>query len=149
MTTNTSNTQINEQLLSAILDRLIPAIDDLPSAGQLGLEAEIVRLSGQQKRFRGIFEKAMSTFGTDNPAFESLDGSAQDDAIRAFESTYSELFDSLITISYIVYYKDERVHKRIGWSGRTPQPDGNEMEPWDESVLSNVRKREPFWRKTE
>ena len=39
------------------------------------------------------------------------------------------------------------VHKRIGWDGQPPQPQGYEMDPWDESVLENARKREPFWRK--
>ena len=146
MTTNTSNINIDKNLLAAILDRLIPAVDDLPSAGQMELPGEIVRLSGQQARFQKIFVNAMEAFATANPDFASLTGAEQDDATRAFESDSPELFDSLLTISYIVYYKDERVHKRIGWSARTPQPDGNEMEPWDESVLENMRKRKPFWR---
>lgn len=147
MTTNSSATTIDQNLLTAILDRLIPAIEDLPSAGQMGISDEIVRLSGQQARFQKIFENSIAVFRSENPSFETLDGAQQDDAIRAYEQAHAESFDSIITISYIVYYKDDRVHKRLGWSGKTPQPDGNEMEPWDESVLDNIRKREPFWRK--
>ncbi len=149
MTTNTSNTRIDEALLAAILDRLIPAVGDLPPAGQMGLTAEIVRLAGQQALFQSVFTEAMQTFTARNPSFESLGGDEQDDAIRAFESESPDLFNTLLTISYIVYYKDSRVHERIGWDGRTPQPDGNEMEPWDESVLDNIRKREPFWRRVD
>ena len=146
MTNNTSTTNVNEDLLAAILDRLIPAVDDVPSAGKMGLTTEIVRLSGQQARFQGIFTNAMQMFESATSEFISLDGEAQDTAIRAFESNEPTLFSSLLTISYIVYYKDVRVHKRIGWSGRTPQPEGNTMEPWDDLILETQRKREPFWR---
>ena len=132
-----------------MLNRLIPAVDELPPAGHMGLIDEIVRLSGQQARFQGIFESAVNTFTTENTDFSSRSGSEQDDAIQQFESGHPELFNSILTISYIVYYKDDRVHKRLGWSGKTPQPDGNEMEPWDESVLDAMRTRKPFWRRVE
>ncbi|MBT3555573.1 MAG: hypothetical protein HN926_05270 [Chloroflexi bacterium] len=147
MTNNASTKNVNEELLAAILDRLIPAIDDVPSAGNMGLTTEIVRLSGQQARFQGIFKNAMEIFESTNSEFVLLDSEAQVTAIRKFESNEPDLFSSLLTISYIVYYKDARVHKRIGWSGRTPQPEGNPMEPWDDSILETQREREPFWRK--
>ena len=146
MATDAQRSSVDEELLDAILDRLIPAVDDLPSAGQMGLTAEIIRLAAQQDRFKGVFENAIEAFGTASPTFTSSNGDQQDDAIRTFESASPELFDALLSIAYIVYYKDSRVHARIGWEGRTPQPDGNVMEPWDESVLETVRKRKPFWR---
>jgi len=89
----------------------------------------------------------MEIFESTNSEFVLLDSEAQVTAIRKFESNEPDLFSSLLTISYIVYYKDARVHKRIGWSGRTPQPEGNPMEPWDDSILETQREREPFWRK--
>ncbi|MDE0593297.1 MAG: hypothetical protein OSB68_08720 [Dehalococcoidia bacterium] len=146
MTNNTSITNINEDLLAAILDRLIPSVGGVPSAGKMGLTTEIVRLAGQQARFHGIFTNAMQMFESANSEFISLDGVAQDTVIKNFESAEPALFKSLLTICYIVYYKDARVHKRIGWSGRTPQPEGNTMEPWDDSILDTQRKRKPFWR---
>lgn len=145
--THSTNKDVNEEVLSAILDRLIPAIDDLPSAGQMGLTPEVVRLAGRQDRFWGLFCGAMESFVSQNPSFAALDGGEQDRAIRSFETDSPELFGVLRDIGYIVYYKDSRVHERIGWESRPPQPDGNVMEPWDESVLENIRKREPFWRK--
>jgi hypothetical protein len=146
MTTNAQRSSVDDKLLVAILDRLIPAVDDLPSAGQMGLTSEIVLLAAQQVRFNNLFENAIDSFGAANPTFTSSNGEQQDDAIRTFESVSPELFCALLSIAYIVYYKDSRVHVRIGWEGRTPQPDGNDMEPWDESVLETVRKRKPFWR---
>jgi len=146
MTTNAQRSSVDDELLIAILDRLIPAVDDLPSAGQMGLTSEIVRLAARQTRFNNVFENAIDSFSSENPKFTSSNGDQQDDAIRSFESVSPELFGALLSIAYIVYYKDSRVHARIGWEGRTPQPDGNDMEPWDESVLETVRKRKPFWR---
>ena len=138
---------VNEPVLSALLDRLIPAVDNLPGAGEMGLVPEVVRLSGQQERFSALFSRAMASFVSRNPTFESLTGEEQDEAIRSFEAESPRQFSVILKISYIAYYKDPTVHERIGWDGNNPQPDGNEMIPWDESVLENIRKREPFWRR--
>ena len=146
MTVHLTDTDVNEDVLSAMLDRLIPAVDGLPPAGQMGLAPDVIRLAGRQKRFWGLFSGAMKSFVLQNPSFVALDDDEQDEAIRSFEADSPVHFGVLLDISYIVYYKDPAVHERIGWDGRPPQPDGNVMTPWDESVLENIRKRAPFWR---
>ena len=147
MTIHPTGTDVNEEVLSAILDRLIPAVDNLPPAGQMGLAQDVVQLAGQQARFWGLFSTAMASFGSQNPSCVGLDGKEQDRAIRAFEAGNPRQFGVIRDSSYIVYYMDSGVHRRIGWDSRPPQPDGNSMEPWDDSVLENIRKREPFWRR--
>ena len=136
-----------EQLLEAIMDRMIPAVGDLPSAGQMGLIDEIAQLATKQKRFENLFHSAIAAFESNIPDFLTSSESVQDGNLKTFESNNPEHFNTIRTIVYIVYYKDSRVHKRIGWDGKPPQPQGYEMDPWDESVLVNARKREPFWRK--
>ena len=136
-----------EKVLDAIMDRMIPAIEDLPSAGQMGLTAEIIHLATKQKRFEDLFNSATETFESSYPDFLTRSTSVQDENLKSFESNNPDLFNTIRTIVYIVYYKDPRVHTRIGWDGHAPQPQGYEMDPWDESVLVNARKREPFWRK--
>ncbi len=130
-----------------MLDRLIPAIGGLPSAGQMGLAPDVIRLAGKQNRFWRLFSGAMVAFVARNPSFITLKGDEQDRVIRSFEAHSPGHFGVLLDISYIVYYKQSAVHERIGWQSKPPQPDGNVMEPWDESVLENIRKREPFWRR--
>ena len=137
----------HSRLLEAIMDRMIPAVGDLPSAGQMGLIDEIVELAAKQKRFEDLFHSAISAFESSSPDFLTSSESLQDENLKTFESNNPEHFNTIRTIVYIVYYKDSRVHKRIGWEGQPPQPQGYEMDPWDESVLVNARKREPFWRK--
>ena len=136
-----------EKVLDAIMDRMIPAVGDLPSAGQMGLTAEIVQLAAKQKRFEDLFNSATEAFESNSPYFLTSSTSVQDENLVTFESNNPDLFNTIRTIVYIVYYKDPRVHTRIDWNGRAPQPQGYEMDPWDESVLVNARKREPFWRK--
>jgi len=143
----TSQHSTQEQLLEAIMDRMIPAIGDLPSAGQMGLVDEIIQLAAKQKRFEDLFDSATAAFESSSPDFLTSSESVQDGNLKTFESNNPEHFNTIRTIVYIVYYKDSRVHKRIGWDGQPPQPQGYEMDPWDESVLVNARKREPFWRK--
>ena len=136
-----------EKLLEAIMDRMIPAIEDLPSAGQMGLTAEIIHLATKQKRFEDLFNSATEAFESSSPNFLTSSASVQDENLKTFESNDTDLFNTMRTIVYIVYYKDPRVHTRIGWDGHAPQPQGYEMDPWDASVLVNAGKREPFWRK--
>lgn len=147
MTGQSTANDVNEGVLAAILDRLIPAVGDLPSAGQMGLASEVIRLAGQQDRFRGLFVGAMQAFELHNPAFVAMGGDEQDQAISSFEADSPRQFGVLRDIGYIVYYRETAVHKRIGWESRPPQPEGNVMTPWDESVLENIRNRTPFWRK--
>ncbi|MDA1279776.1 MAG: hypothetical protein O3B95_06990 [Chloroflexi bacterium] len=147
MSTRTPNAEVSEAVVSALLDCLIPAAGNLPSAGNMGLATEVIRLAGGQPRFWGLFTRAIATFNSTNSEFVKLTGDDQDLAIRSFEVDHPDLFGALLDISYIVYYKDPRVHERIGWEGKPPQPDGNVMTPWDESVLDSARKREPFWRR--
>ena len=137
----------HSRLLEAIMDRMIPAVGDLPSAGQMGLIDEIVELAAKQKRFEDLFHSAITAFESKNPDFLTSSESVQDENLKTFELNTPEHFNKIRTIVYIVYYKDSRVHKRIGWDGQPPQPQGYEMDPWNESVLENARKREPFWRK--
>ena len=138
---------VDESVLSALLDRLIPTVDDLPAAGQMGMATEVIRLAGQQKRFWGLFSEALESFDSKNPSFIALGDEEQDLAIGAFEADSPVQFGVLLDISYIVYYKNADVHARIGWDSRPPQPEGNVMTPWDESVLETTRQRAPFWRK--
>ena len=137
----------HSRLLEAIMDRMIPAVGDLPSAGQMGLIDEIVELAAKQKRFEDLFHSAITAFESKNPDFLTSSESVQDENLKTFELNTPEHFNTIRTIVYIVYYKDSRVHKRIDWDGKPPQPQGYEMDPWNESVLENARKREPFWRK--
>ncbi len=135
---------IDTQLLSAALDRVVPAVGDLPGAGAMGLAEVIIESARHDRRF----EAAIETIAAALPdGFASLGAGAQDDALRNIESAQGEAFGLFLDITYSFYYMRPEVHERLSWHGRTPQPDGNELPAFDDSVLEVARQRAPLWRK--
>ncbi|MBT5267200.1 MAG: hypothetical protein HOL85_20370 [Rhodospirillaceae bacterium] len=79
---------------------------------------------------------------------------APDDAnalLLKFEEEAPDEFERLVVAAYSVYYTDPgvlaAVERLTGYEARPPQPLGHELEPFDEALLANVRRREPFWRR--
>ena len=81
--------------------------------------------------------------------FDELAVDAREAALRACEGT--DDFGAALLVAYDAYYVHERVlgllEQRCGYVTRPPQPEGFELAPFDESRLTRVREREPFWRK--
>ena len=134
------------QLLSAVMDRVIPPVDDLPGAGSMGLATEVVQRSSSDERFNESLRIVLALLPSDDD-FEAMDEVRRDQAIALVEESDPANFGLWLDVVYTVYYMQPQVHQRLGWHGRPPQPEGNQMPPWDESVLGTVRKREPFWRR--
>ena len=77
----------NLSLLSAALDRVVPAIGDLPGAGAMGLAEVIVDKAGEDQRFESALKTVANALPTD---FASLDAGDQDAALREIESAQSD-----------------------------------------------------------
>ncbi len=133
-------------LLSAALDRVVPPVGDLPGAGGMGLSEEVIKRCSADDRFNGALNTVLEALPSPND-FMALDDGGRDGALRAVESSHPAAFGLWLDIVYTIYYMQPDVHARLNWHGRSPQPDGNEMPPWDESILSVIRQHEPFWRK--
>ena len=138
--------------LSAGMDRLLPPNGDLPGAGGMRLASEVEGKARQDARFGASVSAVLDgieshTASGATGGFAALVSEQLDDLLRSVESTVPDHFGVFLDLAYTVYYSDPRVHQQIGWHGRTPQPDGNEMSPFDESVLNRMRDREPFWRR--
>ncbi len=135
---------IDIALLSAALDRVVPAVGNLPGAGAMGMAEVIVESARQDHRF----ETAIETVAAALPdGFASMDAGAQDDSLREIESAEGEAFGLFLDITYSFYYMRPEVHERLSWHGRAPQPEGNELPPFDDAVLEVARQRAPLWRK--
>ncbi len=138
--------------LALSMDRVIPPVEGLPGAGGMGLAEHVEMLSQRAPRLRAALISVLDGLSLDDSArveggFAALDGERQDDALRVLETGIPEQFAGFLELIYSAYYTDSRVHERVGWVGRPPQPAGFELDPWDDSVLENIRSREPFWRK--
>lgn len=140
-------TETERSALGALMDRLVPPIDDLPGAGTMGLLAEVEAMAGRHAPYRRALLHISNALGT--AAFSGLDGAAQDAAIRQFEKAEPVTFEAVRSMVYLAYYGNERVHRRIGWRGGPLQPHGFTLPPFDELVLETTRERQPLWRQVD
>jgi hypothetical protein len=146
MTTSTrSLTEAERAIMRAIMDRLVPPVDDLPGAGTMGLLAEVETMAARHLPFHRALLRMLEDVAAH--AFPAQAGTAQDVAIRAFERAEPAVFREVLEVVYLAYYGDERVHRRIGWRSGPLQPRGFTMPPFDEAILETARQRAPFWRR--
>ncbi|SEO84689.1 Gluconate 2-dehydrogenase subunit 3 [Rhodospirillales bacterium URHD0017] len=130
--------------LSAVMDRLVPPIDDLPGAGTMGLAPEVESLARRhapyQRALATFIEKLAPKWSADLPA------SQQDALLRDLEAADGAAFTAVLELVYLAYYGDPRVHRRVGWRGGALQPEGFPLAPFDPEILQTTRQRKPFWR---
>ncbi len=145
-------TDADRLVLSAVMDLVVPAVDELPGAGEMGLTDAAEELAGKEAKYGVSLRRIMDALSLDPSAraeggFAALDEEQRIAALRVLEANMPGYFDDFVDLIYIVYYSDERVHERIGWRSGPLQPLGWEMPAWDPSVLETASKRKPFWRK--
>ena len=128
----------------AVLDRLIPAVENIPAAGAMGVADDIERLVTTEDRFGLALRRFMAMLPN---RFSGLSGDAQDSCIADIETSRPAEFALVLEISYLAYYSRPDVHARIGWPTGPLQPRGFDLPPFDESILEVVRQRPPFWRR--
>ena len=156
-------TDAQRELLTQVLDRIVPADGGLPGAGEIGVaefvESESGSKQGQDRQSRAggnpsatrllvdglkLIELTAGQHGSG--AFSDLDGDAQDEVLRAVESDSPDFFGELVRLTYVGYYSQPRIAAALGLETRPPQPLGFELEQADLSPLDNVRKRGPVYR---
>jgi hypothetical protein len=145
MTAARSLTDAERAVLQAVMDRLVPPIDDLPGAGSMGLLDQVEAMAGTHPPFHLALLALLG--GLPAATFAGLPGADQDKAISRFETAHPAVFNAALEMVYLAYYGDSRVHGRIGWRGGPLQPGGFALPPFDEAILEKPRQRQPFWRR--
>lgn len=137
-------------LLSAVLNRIVPASRDMPAAGDLGIAGFVESVAAASTGKRRILtdgliqiEIAASERGG---AFASLSGTAQTEALQAVASASPVFFQELVTQTYRGYYTNETVCRVLGY--RPPNREDYDPLPFDESLLEPVRQRGQVWTET-
>ena len=133
-------------VLSGVMDRLVPPIDNLPGAGAMGLAPEVEAFA----RRHGPYEQALGVFLEElSPKWSAgLPPPQQDALLQDIEASDGATFNAVLELVYLAYYSDPRVQERVGWRGGPLQPQGFPLAPFNPEILQTIRKREPFWRKT-
>lgn len=144
-------TDADRVALVEVLNRIVPPVDGLAGAGDLGLAQRVDEVTRAVPRWRKSLLLVMDAVSLDPSAraaggWVALEEDEQVLALQSIEGNLPEHFANFVSVVYAAYYSDGRVHARIGWRSGAPQPAGWEMPPWDPSVLDAISQREPFWR---
>ena len=139
-------------MLAAVLNRIKPANDQMPAAGDLGIGSFIESVAvGNTNLIRlfneGLTEIAVAAGQNPTQSFKSLSNAAKDELLKTVEADYPAFFDQLVLQTYNGYYTNPEVFKAIGYElPKNPEP-GALPELLDESLLDQQRQRKPFWKK--
>jgi hypothetical protein len=134
-------------LLTAVLNRIIPADGDMPAAGELGVGEFVEGVAAATGQLRRSFldglvqiELAAQERGG---SFGSLSPAAQAQALEAVETDAPAFFQQLVTQTYRGYYTNQTVFDALKY--REPNRADYDPTPLDESLLEPVRQRGPIW----
>ena len=138
-------------LLTAVLNRIIPAEDALPGAGDLGLSHFVENAVASSPALMSLFTQGLreieiARVGPEGGQFRDLSPREQDETLKSVESSNPEFFQELVRQTYSGYYTNPQVFGAIGYAPRVPIP-GEMLELLDESLLDKQRQRAPFWTK--
>ena len=122
------------KILYSFFDQIIPSDELMPSATAVISLFQIIY----------FIKKEPNTRVGGGPS--SLSGPQKVEIIELMEALIPNELLMFIEIIYLLYYSKKEVHEKIGWN-----PDEfaeeNKMHPFDSSILKNIKKRDPFWRK--
>ena len=102
-------TDAQRDLLTQVLDRVVPAGGGLPAAGELGVGEFVESVAGSSAVQTRLLVDGLTRIGIaveshGSGAFGELDDEARDEALRAVESDAPEFFDELVRLTYVGYY---------------------------------------------
>ncbi len=138
-------------LVTEILDQLIPNGDGFPGAGELGIAQHIDEAAGNEPKLRRLFLDGfnsidITSFEMYSSGFSDLVSQQKIEVLKEVESRKSTFFKELVKHTYAGYYTNRNVIELLGLEARPPQPLGFELEPFDPSLLENVKKRGKMYR---
>ena len=140
-----------QMLLSAVLNRLIPATDDFPGAGDLGIASYVDTVVGRFAELRRLFAEGLTHIALASQArqgqeFIALADDHKDAVLRQVETLHPTFFEALVQHTYSGYYSHPTVIRLLGLEARPPQPRGYHLEPLDLTLLDSVKQRGPLYR---
>ncbi len=149
MTTNRIFTEAQRSLLTAALNRIIPAEGQFPGAGDLGGAQSVESAVGKSLRLRRLFGEGLAQLEIaaaqrGDAGFAELSAADQDDTLRQVEAEQPDFFRELVRQCYNGYYTNPEIFDRIGYT--LPAPEDYKPLPFDENLLEPVRQRGQIWR---
>jgi len=152
-------TEEQRALLTAALNRLVPAQDKFPGAGDIGgaayVEQAVIeraaadKAAGRHPDLRRLFTEGLAQLeiaaAQRGPIpFADLPPAQQDDILRQLEAEQPDFFAALVRQGYNGYYTNPDIFELIGYT--IPNPQDYRPLPFDECLLDPQRRRGQMWR---
>lgn len=138
-------TETQMDLATHVLDRIIPASEKMPGAGEIAvgyLDETVGRSPGLRRIFgHGLAQVEVCARRSHDRDFTALSGGEKDGVLRQVEGAEPAFFDALVRHTYNGYYTDPRVVELLGMEARPPQPGGHQVGQGDLSPLERVIQR--------
>ena len=139
-------------LLRTVLNRIVPARDGVPGAGDLELGPGIEQALVESPRLRRLFldglrEVAITAQCATGSEFVDLEPRRQTEVLESVEHASPAFFSALVEHTYRAYYTVPEVQRAVGSEPRPPQPLGYQLPAFDPALLDRQRQRTPFWRR--
>ncbi len=139
-------------LLTAMLNRLIPAEPPFAGAGDAGVVDHLEALAERSPALRRLFLEGidavdLAAWQQTDRSFLDLADDQKDAVLATIEQTSPTFFEHLIVHTYRGYYVKSEVIALLGLAPRPPQPLGHVLPPFDPSLLDRVRARGAVYRK--
>ena len=139
------------ELVTEVLNRIIPANEELPGAGDIAVNFldEVVGGSPRLKRIlhHGLSQIEVCAYRMYTKDFPSLSCEQMHAVLRQVEVDEGEFFDLLVRQTYNGYYTDPRIVELLGLEARPPQPLGHRVDQGNITLIENVRNRGIAYRK--
>ena len=138
-------------ILYDFFDLIIPSNEKMPPASEIISEEEVLKLlSTTDKYDKGLSN--LVSFIRKEPTARVMGGpivlneKQRSDILALMESIIPDDFSTLIETVYLLYYSKSEIHEKINWNTEE-ESEENKMKSFDPSILKNVSKKTPFWKK--
>ena len=133
------------ELVTEVLNRIIPANEELPGAGEIAVNFldEVVGGSPRLKRIlhHGLSQIEVCAYRMYTKDFPSLSCEQMHAVLRQVEVDEGEFFDLLVRQTYNGYYTDPRIVELLGLEARPPQPLGHREDQGNITLIETVKNR--------
>ena len=142
---------VQQELLTAVLNCLVPAAGIFPGAGDLGVVSYLDHVVGQSVVLKRLFAQGLRQIVLTSQTqyaqpFSTLPAEQSETVLRHVETLASEFFEALVTHTYSGYYSHPTIVRLLGLEGRPPQPRGYPLEALDIRILDTIKQRPPIYR---
>jgi hypothetical protein len=132
-------------LLSAVLDTLVPPSAEFPESGALALEHVLAVARADAGALLSEALRAVEEAG-EAREFASRDVAEREDLLRRVERSHPEAFDALVRHTYDGVYSHPATIRRLGLEPGPVQPRGHRIESATLPDLGRVAGRGPIYR---